>query len=195
MEQPRADTGRAVERGPAIEYADPAELIAGIDRAFVISDTHWFHDNVIAYCARPAHHDVLMLSNWYGTVAANDLILHCGDVAVGVAAEALPERLPSLPGRVFLIRGNHDYGKRLRQYVSRGWSVIKPFEAKYRGWSVWFSHKPIPDLPPRTVNVHGHIHTHAAPSPAHINVSVEQLNYRPARLADLLDDAMAQLSG
>jgi len=186
-------TGAGNEFGQSIEYADPSELIAGIDQALVISDTHWFHDNVVAYCDRPAHHDVLMLSNWYETVGPSDLVLHCGDVAVGVAAEVLPERLPSLPGRIFLIRGNHDYGKRLRQYVSRGWSVVEPFEAEYRGWTVRFSHKPIPDLPPRTLNVHGHIHTRPAPSAAHINVSVEQIDYRPVRLSELLDRAIARL--
>lgn len=193
MEQTSADAGAVREAGQPIAYADPGELIGSIDQALVISDTHWFHDNVVEYCHRPAHHDVLMLSNWYETVGLTDLVLHCGDVAVGVAAEALPERLPALPGRIFLIRGNHDYGKRLRQYASRGWSVVQPFTAEYHGWTVHFSHKPILDLPPRTLNVHGHLHTRPAPSAAHINVSVEQIDYRPTRLSLLLDAAIARI--
>lgn len=176
-----------------VSYADPDALIAGFDRALVISDTHWFHDNVIAYCGRPADHDELMLRNWREAVGPDDVVLHCGDVAVGVTADVLAERLPALPGRVFLIRGNHDYGRRLRHYVARGWSVIQPFEAEYRGWRVLFTHKPASDLPSRTLNVHGHIHTHAAPSAAHVNVSVEQLGYRPRLLTELLDAAINRL--
>ena len=35
-------------------------------------------------------------------------------------------------------------------------------------------------------NVHGHVHEQESPTPnRHVNVSVEQLNYRPARLSEI----------
>ena len=40
--------------------------------------------------------------------------------------------------------------------------------------------------PPGWVNIHGHVHLQDSPSSdRHINVSVEQLNYRPVRLSDV----------
>ena len=51
---------------------------------------------------------------------------------------------------------------------------------------LFLSHEPLESVPAGTVNVHGHIHD--TPSPTtdrHLNVSVEQLDYRPVRLEEL----------
>ena len=41
-------------------------------------------------------------------------------------------------------------------------------------------------VPHGTVNVHGHVHEDESPTPnRHVNVSVGQLNYRPAKLSDI----------
>ena len=46
------------------------------------------------------------------------------------------------------------------------------------------------------VNVHGHVHQKESPSRnRHINVSVEQLNYRPAKLSDIRRLARRLLEG
>ena len=49
--------------------------------------------------------------------------------------------------------------------------------------------RPQPSLmqvPHGAVNVHGHVHEQESPTPnRHVNVSVEQLNYRPAKLSDI----------
>ena len=48
------------------------------------------------------------------------------------------------------------------------------------------THVPLLQVPPGCVNVHGHVHQKESPSRnRHINVSVEQLNYRPARMSDI----------
>ncbi len=113
------------------------------------------------------------------------VVLHLGDVAL--RAYAL-ETIPRLPGRIYLVPRNHDKGQ-IREVV-RGWgcTIVKPFEILYRGWLVKFTHQPVdeegPPLPAGVINVHGHIHSKADPSPRHINVSVERLDYRPTRLGD-----------
>ena len=44
----------------------------------------------------------------------------------------------------------------------------------------------VQQVPHGAVNVHGHVHEQESPTPnRHINVSVEQLNYRPARLSEI----------
>lgn len=48
--------------------------------------------------------------------------------------------------------------------------------------------------PPGWVNIHGHVHQQDSLS-RHINVSVEQLNYRPVRLSDVRRLARRLLEG
>ena len=48
------------------------------------------------------------------------------------------------------------------------------------------THVPLLQVPAGCINVHGHVHGKQPPSSnRHINVNVEQLNYRPARLSDI----------
>ena len=58
--------------------------------------------------------------------------------------------------------------------------------------------RPVPllQVPHGWVNVHGHVHQRESPSRnRHINVSIEQLNYRPARLSDIRRLARRLLEG
>ena len=58
------------------------------------------------------------------------------------------------------------------------------------------THVPLPQVPTGCINVHGHVHGKASPSRnRHINVSVEQLNYRPARLCDIRRLALRLVEG
>ena len=48
------------------------------------------------------------------------------------------------------------------------------------------THVPLMQVPHGWVNVHGHIHNQTSPTRRrHINVSIEHLRYRPARLTDV----------
>ena len=58
------------------------------------------------------------------------------------------------------------------------------------------THVPLLQVPHGSVNVHGHVHQKESPSRnRHINVSVEQLNYRPTRLRDIRRLARRLLEG
>ena len=58
------------------------------------------------------------------------------------------------------------------------------------------THVPLLQVPHGCVNVHGHVHQKESPSRnRHINVSVEQLNYRPAKLSDIRRLARRLLEG
>lgn len=77
------------------------------------SDHHFYHKNIIRYCARPfaiaEEMDRAMEDNWRALVKPGDTVYHLGDFALGKpwVAAALLQRLP---GRKILIRGNHDKG-------------------------------------------------------------------------------------
>ena len=48
------------------------------------------------------------------------------------------------------------------------------------------THVPLLEVPFGCVNVHGHVHEKASPPPnRHINVSVEQLDYRPVKMSEI----------
>lgn len=171
-------------------------LVDQLHRVLVVSDTHFFHTRLVLELApgiRPLNVDTLMLERWRESVRADDLVLHLGDVIVGGGLpEQYNDRLPHLPGRVFLLPGNHDRSPhKLEAYLGRGWSLIRPFQMVYRDTLIHVTHEPIPEeeLLPGEVNVHGHIHHHLK-GDGYVNCSVEHLDYRPTPVTDLLDRAI-----
>jgi calcineurin-like phosphoesterase family protein len=81
---------------------------------WVISDTHFGHDNILAYCPwrqtwakSVAEHDSALIAAWRKVVRPTDWVLHLGDVALGTKEHAAVIRRRLL-GRIVLVRGNHD---------------------------------------------------------------------------------------
>jgi calcineurin-like phosphoesterase family protein len=181
---------------------------------WIISDTHFGHNNIIRFCNRPVYHDELMVVNWFQTVRPEDTVLHLGDVGFGTDAarflggrlEWNPDRARELPGKKYLIKGNHDT-KADWYYEGFGFEIIEPFGLWFpdpgvvgtdRMRMARFLHDPLdaklnsPTFDARRdVFVHGHIHNNGyhPRCPEDIdyrNVSVEVMDYRPVRLRDVL---------
>lgn len=81
---------------------------------WVISDTHLGHANILEYCpwrqtwAKDLiEHDAAIVAEWQAVVKPDDWVLHLGDFALG-NKERLPKLRRQLPGRIVLVRGNHD---------------------------------------------------------------------------------------
>ena len=85
--------------------------------------------------------------------------------------------MAELPGWKVLVFGNHDQN-------GRGGVVTDPFDDAHLALAVGgdpplvLTHIPLEEVPEGTVNLHGHLHQHRLPG-RRINVSVEQLEYRP----------------
>ena len=162
---------------------------------YVISDTHWGHDNIIRYCDRPQYHEQLMIANWRRRIKKNSTVLHLGDLMMGgddYFDYFKKNVAPLLTGNKYIILGNHD--KRKYDYESIGFTVIKPFTIKYRGHQVSFDHYPklLKEDQGKFLHVHGHIHNHVYSHGevrrwGNINVSVEVINYKPRSIARLLN--------
>ena len=150
-------------------------------KIFIISDTHFHHENIIKYSSRPfksvEEMDKEIIRRWNNKVGKEDLVLHLGDFALGSEKE-VKELKDSLNGTIFLLKGNHDH-KMLRK---AGFIIIK---GTFEIGNIIFSHNPLKkeDIPKGFINVHGHIHEKE--SLHGFNVSVEKMNYEPIELDEL----------
>ena len=81
---------------------------------FFTADTHFPHENILQYCARPfvsaEEMDEVLCANWNAAVRPTDSVYHLGDEAFG-DVESFLLRLRGLTGKKFLIPGNHDSRK------------------------------------------------------------------------------------
>lgn len=86
---------------------------------FFISDTHFFHNNVIKFDKRPFEsiEDMhkTMLKNWNDKVTNADTVYILGDFCWRTTDEAI-DFLSELKGRKRLINGNHDFKNSSAKY-------------------------------------------------------------------------------
>jgi calcineurin-like phosphoesterase family protein len=146
-------------------------------REWIITDTHFDHDNIGVYCARPDGWMDQILRNWRAIVQPEDLVIHLGDVKVG-NRHKLTELLYSLPGTKVLIRGNHD-NESLTWYMRNGFVAAMDGMA-YK--QVTFSHRPLNSLYDGTdINIHGHEHNSEwkPNKPFQRLLALEYVGYRP----------------
>jgi len=104
------------------------------------SDLHFFHRNVIVYCARPfatvEEMNGVLVENWNRVVSPDDDVYCLGDLSLAFRPiELFSSRLV---GQKFLVPGNHDlchtYNKKSRspdgaanwkaKYEEHGWAVL-----------------------------------------------------------------------
>lgn len=159
--------------------------------SFLISDTHFGHKNIIKYCNRPMNHEQVIIQNWTKVVKPTDDLLHQGDLTVfyGKNQKEWERKCSMLPGIKRIILGNHD-GRSPSFYRSLGFGVWMPFIQKFGDLRVLFTHYPKFHLPDSNwdLNIHGHSHTHRKKkwSKFHINISIENMDYSPVRLKEIL---------
>lgn len=160
---------------------------------WIWSDLHLNHKNISSHAGRPfdnvMYMNQTMLSNAQ-CVENDDLLLFVGDVSFFETYDT-KMWLHQCPGQKYLILGNHDIDRsfktdNLRSLPFQG--IAECFALNKDDTRLWFTHYPIAQsfLPERTINIHGHTHQINLDGP-YINVCVEQLNYSPKRLVDLLE--------
>lgn len=153
---------------------------------WVISDTHFGHENIIKYCNRPfkdtQEMDEILIANWNKLVHPSHHVYHLGDVAM--SQERYLRCVPRLNGHKRLILGNHDDQVPMKTHLGYFdkilmWRLFKP---------LIFTHIPIhrDNFGKASVNVHGHIHQNPSPAGPYINVSVENIQYQPIHLDTLM---------
>ena len=161
------------------------------ETVMVWSDLHVGHRNIIRYSGRPFRDvgdmDRTLWARMYEAADPDTTLVIVGDMAMGQAVgEASATMIRSLPCQEsHLVVGNHDLHPHGRLRVGGFHHVWSTMVSGGEPPLIW-THYPLRRVPDGYVNVHGHIHNReAAPNSPHINVSVEQLDYRPVPLSDL----------
>jgi len=162
------------------------DLLAAEGRVWIWSDLLFGHENIIRYCDRPWRDiramNESLINAWRETAAPEDTVLVLGDVCMRAAvSEPMFDRIRGLPGRKLLVVGNHDLtgsGALRTKGFDAVYSMLLRPPAEGRA-GLLCTHVPVWALPSGWINVHGHMHNKNAGTAFHINVSVEQLGYRP----------------
>lgn len=168
--------------------------------AFFISDTHFGHANALKFRTeddKPLRDfssveemNEFMIKQWNSVVKQGDTVYHLGDVVINKRFLHLMDRLN---GKKKLIMGNHDiFG--FKEYAKYFYDIVA-----YRVWpdhDLIASHIPVnpQQLEGRfKINVHGHLHSNnvkdkfGKKDQRFRNVSVEQINYTPISLEEVLE--------
>lgn len=165
-----------------------------ITKIYVISDTHFGHENSLKWLdsegikLRPfdtiEELNNTIITNWNNVVNDGDHVYHLGDVVI---QKQYLELVKQLKGRKRLVKGNHDQ-QTIKEYLAVGFQEIYGVRV-FPGLKVILSHIPLhPEcLKEGWINCHGHTHSNNLNDNRYINVSVEQINYTPVCLEDILN--------
>lgn len=163
------------------------------------SDHHFSHANILTFLdkhgnlTRPGFANVeemneLMIERWNECVKPGDKIYHLGDIVCTREREmskAIDSVLPRLNGVKRICLGNHDAEvptlvKHIKKVML--WRLFKdegficshlPMRPEQ------FRHKVV-------LNVHGHLHQNIISDPRYFNVCVENHDYRPVHIDEVL---------
>lgn len=154
-----------------------------------ISDTHFFHDNIIQYCGRPfANSDLMnecLVSNWNSVVKEQDKVYHLGDVALGYGGneKELSTLLHQLNGHKRLLVGNHDNLK--SPALHKAFEKILLWNGFHSGgveFTAGHIPWPIEQLRDGKLMLHGHLHNNVMSDPRYMSACVEHIGYTPIHI-------------
>lgn len=166
-------------------------------KIMVVSDPHFNHTNIIPYSNRPFNSlremDAAIINNWNRVVSDDDVVLCLGDFCFGTK-DNIPYYTRQLNGRKILIKGNHDRSRSL--YLDAGFQdvlsefILHPGQAGNKK-TILFCHKPRIGIRGDVANIHGHIHEQTLDPTIfelenYFNVSVENINYTPIDLQEII---------
>lgn len=170
-----------------------------------LSDTHFFHTNIIKYCSRPFtdsdEMNAEMVKRWNTVVAPDDIVIHGGDLTAGLGLrrDELRDLIRSLNGTKVLVRGNHDH-QTDEWYLESG--MHRVYDSVNFG-GVLLVHYPLHDALSRGFDesswgvvehvVHGHVHAVNAPEfENHYNVAADRHDFTPVPLEKVVPQSFRE---
>ena len=163
---------------------------------FVISDTHFWHKNIIEYENRPFK-DLIdmeqkMVELWNNKVMPDDIIYILGDFSFG-NIEKTENTLKKLNGHKILVLGNHDNVIKKNKFDKFLFDVITNFvDTEIFGIGFLMCHYPLAVGDWSKINLYGHIHSNKGnhrvdnlPENSY-NCCADVNNYTPVNIKDII---------
>ena len=151
-----------------------------MSKFWIITDTHFGHDNIIKYCNRPENFADIIVNNWNQMISENDTVIHLGDVAWNNESLKIIEKLH---GKKMLVLGNHDHNS-LYYYTNHGFDfVCNQLAMTMFGMDIIFTHKPL-IFHEHDLNICGHLHgmiNIEGGNPCY-SMAIEETKYKPLLL-------------
>lgn len=157
---------------------------------YFVSDTHFYHQNVIDFEKRPfktvEQMNETIINNWNSVVGKDDTVYHLGDFGFGNKTKLIKIG-EMLNGKKHLIVGNHDWKYTDTVLKRFGFCEItrSPFvlNDKYI-----LTHRPQSEIKDGYINLFGHVHSNSnikTVTDTHICLCVERWNYTPVSLESI----------
>ncbi len=169
-----------------------------------VSDTHFFHRNIIKYSKRPfapdhefesgqisdasvAAMNEAMVERWNARVAPRDTVWHLGDFALSSNQDAVADLAQRLNGEINLIIGNHDpaWVRKLPR-----WRSVQPYkEIRSQGRFIVMSHYAMRVWNKShygSIMLDGHSHGTLPGCNQSLDVGVDDWDYAPVSLDEIL---------
>lgn len=161
--------------------------------AYFTSDTHFNLERVIRQCRRPFSSLEIMreglIANFNKRVGHDDDLYFVGDFAHKHDDPELADIFSRLNGRKHLVIGNHD----LNEVPALAWDSIQDIlELEVDETKLFLCHYPMASWKQSregVIHLFGHVHDHHAGWRNAINVGVDQWNYAPVTLPEILERA------
>jgi calcineurin-like phosphoesterase family protein len=175
---------------------DTITLNSAKTRVFLLSDSHFDHENIIRYVHRHFSNVHSMndeiVRRWNATVKKGDEVIFLGDLTYGRGNRGIPFWLSQLQGNIKFIKGSHDKIEHLPEFHK----VTKLVLENHPEIQFILSHDP-KDIGPQYNDywkIHGHHHNNNTEKfpfingeKKTINVSVELMDYFPLDIEKLFD--------
>lgn len=181
-----------------------------VNHTWLVSDTHFYHKNIIKYCNRPfstvEEMNQAIIDNWNSVVKEGDTVFHLGDMGF-CGTQNLVSIFSQLNGEIYLIRGNHDSDKALNALFDNdlilSWDQYKSItivgDKEIPEQELFLCHYPMIDWNNKEKGcwmIHGHNHmlpSTPSHSPKHYDVGVDRNNYTPVNFQIIKEQITKQL--
>ena len=158
---------------------------------YFISDCHFGHRNITKYrteFASMEDHEKLIFENIMSTLTKRDTLWMLGDMFFNrevLYKYGVP--ISKQAGYTHLVLGNHDTDSDERkQNVEHMVRMFDSVHSLHKHYGFWLSHAPLHPAELRgKMNIHGHVHYATIPDENYVNVSCENVNYKPVSLVDI----------
>jgi len=164
----------------------------------ILADSHFDHEKFSNEGLRPIGFSEKIFKNLERILRPESILLHLGDVCFK-NDNKWHSKIASLPGKKWLILGNHDK-KSIIWYLNHGWDLVcETMSLNIFGKRILFSHKP--EINDRyDLNIHGHFHDYKIEiikerepeifkilNNRHYLISLEKLKYEPIKLKSIIE--------